>query len=66
MFENSLQNKIEIVNEVLILVTIYHLLMFTPIIYNRKVQNDFGMSYVAFIMSMIVFNFFFILKEFLY
>jgi threonine/homoserine/homoserine lactone efflux protein len=46
-FENSLRNKVEAFDEIIILAIIYHLHLFTDFIDDKELQYIFGFSVIA-------------------
>ena len=46
-FKNKIANRLEIINEVFVLLTNYHLLMFTDFLPNTIMREHVGMSLVV-------------------
>ena len=62
-FESDFVNSIELFNELMNLVTLYHLICFTDFVPNTKVRYGIGFIQLYFIIIWISVHFFFLIRE---
>jgi hypothetical protein len=63
--EAKLQNKIECINEVLMLVMINHFYLFTDFLPDLEIKYALGFSLLFIIVIMFIFNFASVIKDFI-